>query len=103
MEALGGRPLGEAVIVKPGWCWRQQNHGVSARDLHAGSGTRLIKRSVLQSAKLDMLSHRSHLTGSRVCPDRFWSFLGPLFPQYAPIPLFWNANIYSVLLYMTSM
>lgn len=50
MEALGGRPLGEAVIVKPGWCWRHQNHGVSARDLHAGSGTRLIKSVAVSKA-----------------------------------------------------
>lgn len=32
----------------------------------------------------------------RVFPAGFHSCCGPVFPQYAPSPLFWSSNIYSV-------
>lgn len=35
-----------------------------------------------------------------VCPAGFWSYFGPVFPQYATFPLFWNSNVYLVLLYV---
>lgn len=44
--------------------------------LHAGSETRLIERSVLQSAKLDMLSHRSHLTSVKELQDLEFALIG---------------------------
>ena len=36
----------------------------------------------------------------RDCTAVFQSFFGPVFPHYAPFPMFWNGNVYPVPLYV---
>jgi hypothetical protein len=38
-----------------------------------------------------------------VCPARFWSCFGPVFPHCASIPTLWNDNAYHMPLYVGNM
>lgn len=39
----------------------------------------------------------------RLCPGGIWSSFGSVFPQYAPLTIFWNGNVGSVTLYIARM
>lgn len=45
---------------------------------------------------------RHGVTEFGVCPAWFQSCFGLVFPHYNPIIVFWNGNLYSVLLYFAS-
>ena len=78
-------------------------------ELLTGSGTSPRERSVLQSTKLKGVGDLKRVLTSDmemqslVSPDGFQSCFGPVFPHYAPFPMFWNGDVYPVPLYVGSM
>ena len=102
--------------LKPALPWKSQDVGhASARDtcsekLLMENGTRPRQRSVLQPTKLNgvrdlksILTSDMEMQTLEFAQLVFSSCFGPVFPHYAPFPIFWNKNLYLVPLYAGSM